>query len=187
MDPFFGLREWLIEAEPLPSAPTANPDPRNHAKPQNAMPAQISALMEIRIIPCNAPLCNTSVRGDLFPASRAGIRCQPVSRCLSIHRRFDASSRGRFDRIGSHRVGRLEDRQGGPEPHGRRNIGTGDQLPESRYGVGGQRTDIGPEPLGPIGSDPVQLRDELRISPQPFGHSLRVATSQLGPVGLGSG
>jgi hypothetical protein len=42
-------------------------------------------------------------------------------------------------------VGRLEDRQGGPEPDGRSNVGAGDQLPESRHRVGGQRPDFGPE------------------------------------------
>ena len=40
--------------------------------------------------------------------------------------------------IGLHCVGRLEDRQGGPEADGRRNARTGDLLPESRHRVGGQ-------------------------------------------------
>ncbi len=34
IDPFIGLRKWVKEAQPLPFTPTANPDPRNHAKPQ---------------------------------------------------------------------------------------------------------------------------------------------------------
>ena len=34
----------------------------------------------------------------------------------TIYRRLVAPSRGRANRIGSHRIGRFEDRQAGPEP-----------------------------------------------------------------------
>ncbi len=46
-------------------------------------------------------------------------------------------------------VGRLEDRQGGPEPDGRSNVGAGDQFPESRHRLGGQRPDVGLDSLPP--------------------------------------
>jgi hypothetical protein len=64
---------------------------------------------------------------------------------FSSHRRY------RADLFAVHCVGRLEGRQRGPEPDGRRDVGAGDQLPESRHCAGGQRPDFGPEPLRPKG------------------------------------
>ena len=68
---------------------------------------------------------------------------------LVIQLGLDSLRRHRADLFDVQCVGRLEDRQGGPEPDGRSNVGAGDQLPESRHRVGGQRPDVGPEPLPP--------------------------------------
>jgi hypothetical protein len=97
----------------------------------------------------------------------------------------DALRRRRADFVGLHGVGRLEDCEGDPEPHGGRNIGAGDQLTGCCHRVGGQRQDIGPEPLPPERFGPVQSRDELGIVSLLFGHVLRVATCHVGPVRLG--
>ncbi len=82
-----------MEAQPLSFNPTANPDPRNHAKLQT---------------PC---------RRKPLPSWRFGL--SPVMRRFAIpeiYRRLVSPSRGRADRIGSYRVGRFEDCQTGPEP-----------------------------------------------------------------------
>ncbi len=62
---------------------------------------------------------------------------------------LDSLRRFRASVFGLQCIGRLEDRERGPEPNGRSNVGTRDQLPESRHCVGGQRPNIGPEPLRP--------------------------------------
>ena len=71
-----------------------------------------------------------------------------------------AIGRRRADFFDLHGVGRMENRQTGPEPNRMGDvIGAGDQRPESRHRVGGQRPDVGPEPLSLDQLDPVQCRE----------------------------
>ena len=106
---------------------------------------------------------------------------------LMVDLGLDGLRRRRADFFDLQGVGRLEDCERGPEPDGWRNVGAGDQLPESRHRVRGQRQHVGPEPLPPKQLGPIQSRDELGIISQPFGHGLRLATRHVGPVRLGPG
>jgi len=69
------------------------------------------------------------------PVEAMGGRVDRIGRSDALALRADAM---KAETIGLHRVGRLEDRQGGPEADARRNVGTGDLLPESRHRVGDQ-------------------------------------------------
>jgi hypothetical protein len=68
---------------------------------------------------------------------------------------LDALRRRRANFFYVQGVGRVENRQTGLESNSRSDVGTGDQLPESRHRVGSQRPDVGPEPLPPNQLDPV--------------------------------
>ena len=73
-----------------------------------------------------------------------------------------AVRRRRADLLDVQGVGRVQNRQTGPEPNGMRIVaGAGDQFPEGRHRVGGQRSDGGSEPLPMNELGPVQSSHEL--------------------------